>query len=317
MREEGFTKKKLIFWGSIGGFILLVILSLATLIAGIVTIEVGYVGIEKKLGKVTGVILGEGTHIVMPYYTTIEPMDARIQKVSEISRSSSSDMQAVTTEVVLNFNIDSKNAPKIYQKSGTIERFKNYIIDPAIHEAIKDATAKFNAEELITQRTKVKELIYKTLKDKLIKSHIVVQEVSIKDFKFSELFDKAIEDKQIAEQEAKKEINILQKTEAIARQTEATARGAKNAKISKAEGDAQATILNAKAEAEAVVVAAEAQKKADILNAEAKAKSQNLINGSITEKILRLRYIERWDGVLPRVSTGGKSQFLMSIDSKK
>jgi len=191
--EEGFTKKKLIFGASVVGVLFLVILCLSTFIAGIETIEVGHVGIVKQAGKVNGQVLGEGWQFVMPFYETVEQMDARIQKMSEKSKAATSDVQLVTTEVVLNFSIDSKNAPKIFQKSGTIERLKNIVIDPAIHEAIKDATSKFNAEELITQRTKVKEIIFNTLKRELSPKHIIVEAVSIKDFSFSPKFDKSIE----------------------------------------------------------------------------------------------------------------------------
>jgi regulator of protease activity HflC (stomatin/prohibitin superfamily) len=78
------------------------------------------------------------------------------------------------------------------------------LINPAVEEVLKAVLAKYTAEEIITKRGEVKNLVDHLLANRLLNYHVKVDDVSLVHVHFSENFAKAVEAKQIAEQEAKK-----------------------------------------------------------------------------------------------------------------
>ena len=119
-------------------------------------------------------------------------MEVRTQKIVESATSASKDLQDVTTQVALNYHIDPDQAQVLYQRLGL-----DYarVVSPAIQESVKQVTARFNAEELITKRETVKGQIEDQITARLAVYNIIVDAVSITDFQFSELFKSAVEAK--------------------------------------------------------------------------------------------------------------------------
>ena len=227
-------------------------------------IHPGTVGVVTHFGAVQEEILPEGLHFITPVKTKVIPIDVRIQLVEDKTSASSKDLQIVTSSVALNFYLSKTKANIIFQELGLA--YKKTIIGPTIQESLKSTIAKFNAEEVITLRPKVKQMIFEDIKTRLEKNNIVVTDFSIVDFSFSTEFNKAIEEKQIAEQSALRAVNDLERIKTEAEQVEV-----------KALGDAKAQIEIAKAEAQA----------------------QELLRKTISDQIIQLRAIEKWDGVLP------------------
>lgn len=65
-------------------------------------------------------------------------------------------------------------------------------------------------------------------------------------------------------------------------------------------------IEETKAAAEKEVAKAEGEKRAAILRAQGVAESNQIINESLNDELIRYKMLEKWDGVLPKVSgTGG------------
>jgi regulator of protease activity HflC (stomatin/prohibitin superfamily) len=167
--------------------------------------------------------LGEGLHFKIPFIETIITMDVRIQKSQTEAPAASKDLQNISTTIAVNFHIDPDRAQVVYQQIG--RDFANRVIDPAIQESVKAATAHFTAEELIARRGEVKDQTQASLSERLSKFNIIVDELSIVDFSFSDQFNRAIEEKQTAEQQALKAKRDLDriKIEADQRVTQAQA----------------------------------------------------------------------------------------------
>jgi len=89
-------------------------------------------------------------------------------------------------------------AHNVYQRTGI--DFKVRAIDPAVQEAGKAVTAEFTAEQLISERPKVREETKRLLSDRLSPFRILGDDFSIINFGFSKEFNRAIEEKQTAEQ---------------------------------------------------------------------------------------------------------------------
>ena len=187
--------------------------------------------------------LDEGIHFVIPFQDDVVQMEVRTLKYDTSTRSASQDLQTVQTTVTVNYHPDTERVHFLYKEIGL--SYENRVIQPAIDETVKQVSANYNAEELITKRPLVKADIENAIRDRLNQFYIETEVISITDFEFSPLFAKAIESKVEAEQKAQKAENDLIRIEVEARQLEAQAVGLAAANIAEAQGEAEAiSIIN-------------------------------------------------------------------------
>ena len=187
--------------------------------------------------------LDEGLHFVTPFADSVVNMEVRTLKYVKSTSSASRDLQTVSTAVTVNYHPAPNSVHFLFKEVGM--DYENRIIQPAIEEVVKQVTANYNAEELITKRPQVKSDIESAINERLIDFNIVTEVVSITDFQFSTLFASAIESKVEAEQKAFRAENDLLRIEVEARQHEAQALGIAKANIAEASGEAEAiTIIN-------------------------------------------------------------------------
>ncbi len=187
--------------------------------------------------------LDEGIHFVIPFQDEVVQMEVRTLKYDTSTRSASKDLQTVQTTVTVNYHPDTERVHFLYKEIGL--SYENRVIQPAIDETVKQVSANYNAEELITKRPLVKADIENAIRERLNQFYIDTEVISITDFEFSPLFAKAIESKVEAEQKAQKAENDLIRIEVEARQLEAQAVGTAAANIAEAQGEAEAiSIIN-------------------------------------------------------------------------
>lgn len=221
--------------------------------------------------------LNEGLHFVMPFADSVVQMEVRTLKYVKSTTSASKDLQTVSTTVTVNYHPAPDSVHHLYQGVGL--DYEDRIIQPAVEEVVKQVTANYNAEELITKRPQVKADIEREITDRLADFDIVTEVISITDFQFSTLFAAAIEAKVEAEQRALKAENDLLRIEVEARQIEQQAQGEANANIARANGEAEAIrIIN-----------------------EALAQNPNYLEWLKTQS---------WDGQLPLVVGDGGTPFI-------
>ena len=182
--------------------------------------------------------LDEGLHFVTPFADSVVNMEVRTLKYVKSTSSASKDLQTVTTAVTVNYHPSQNSIHHLYKEIGL--DYENRVIQPAIEEVVKQVTANYNAEELITKRPLVKSDIEAEIGVRLTGFNIITEVISITDFQFSPLFARAIEDKVEAEQKALKAENDLRRIEVEARQHEAQAQGIAGANIAEAQGEAEA-----------------------------------------------------------------------------
>jgi prohibitin 2 len=263
------------------GFIVLIVV----LAASIKIVEAGNRGVLLNFGAVdTSVSLAEGIHFVVPFRDNVVPIEVRTQKIVENAASASRDLQDVSTQVALNYHVNPDTAQVLFRQLGF--DYANRVIAPAIQESVKQVTARFNAENLITNRETVKSEIENQIKQRLAAYNVEVETISITEFQFSEQFRRAVEAKVEAEQRALQANNELRRIEIEAQQAEAKAVGERQANIARAEGVRQANILQAQGESEAI----------------------KIIDVQLRENPRYLEWLktQRWDGVLPLVTGGAE-----------
>lgn len=221
--------------------------------------------------------LSEGLHFVTPFADTVVNVEIRTLKYVKTTSAASKDLQTVTTAVTVNYHPEPSTVHNLYQEVGIF--YEERVIQPAIEEVVKQVTANYNAEELITKRPQVKSDIEIEIRERLASFNILTDVVSITDFEFSPLFSQAIEAKVEAEQKALKAENDLIRIQVEAQQREAQAKGVAAANIAEAEGEAKAI---------------------QIIN-EALAQNPNYLEWLKTQE---------WDGRLPLVVGEGGTPFI-------
>ncbi|MDJ0574958.1 MAG: prohibitin family protein [Xenococcaceae cyanobacterium MO_234.B1] len=200
MRSNNTFPAQLIFY-LVGGFFFFLIIGF---LKPFVIVNAGERGVVMRFGKVQDVVFDEGLHPVIPVVTTVKKLSVRVQKNDMNAEASSRDLQDIKMDIAVNWHIEPTQVNKIFQRVGDEAQIVFRIINPAVSEVVKAATAKKNAEEIITKRTELKQEIDNQLKKRLVDYGIVVDDISLVNISFSPEFAKAIEAKQIAEQEAKR-----------------------------------------------------------------------------------------------------------------
>ena len=256
---------------------LLIVGVLAT--AAVQIVDAGHRGVLLHWNAVDVTIppLDEGLHFVVPFQDSVVNMEVRTLLFVKATSSASKDLQTVTTEVTVNYHPDPETINILYKEVGL--NYQNRIIAPAVEEVVKQVTANYNAEELITKRPLVKSDIEQEITKRLNVYNLITEVISITDFQFSSLFSSAIESKVEAEQKALKAENDLRRIEVEARQ-----------RAAQAEGVARANVAEATGEAEAI----------KIIN-EALAQNPNYLEWLKTQI---------WDGKLPLVVGSGGTPFI-------
>jgi regulator of protease activity HflC (stomatin/prohibitin superfamily) len=233
--DVNFGKAKAVVIGAIILIIIGVVVS-----ASIQIVDAGYRGVLLHWNAVDLTIppLDEGLHFVIPFQDSVVPMEVRTLKFVKDTSSASRDLQTVSTEVTVNYRPSANSVHTLYKEVGL--QYEDRIIQPAVEEVVKQVTARYNAEELITKRPQVKADIEQEITTRLNVYNINTDVISITDFQFSPLFAQAIESKVEAEQKALKAENDLIRIEVEARQLAAQAEGLAAANIAEANGEAQA-----------------------------------------------------------------------------
>lgn len=199
-----------------------IVIGLLALMSSITFVQAGHVGIVTRFGAVKRVV-EPGLVIKMPIVERVVKMETRVQKNESEASAASKDLQDVGSVIAINYRIDPKQALAVYQDVGV--DYRERLIDPALQEAFKAVTARYTAEELITDRSDVKNAALSHIKERLEPRHIIVDDLNIVNFNFSKSFNAAIEEKQVAQQNVAREKQNLERIKVEAEQARSQAQG--------------------------------------------------------------------------------------------
>ena len=227
------SNKLKIFAGIVTFIIIILIMS-----ESVVIVQAGHRGVVLYVGAVENRVLGEGLHFIVPFAEQVIQLEVRTLKFQADASAASNDLQEVATVIALNYHIDPSKTNIIYQQLGA--DYTDRIIAPTIQESVKASVAKFNAEQLITNRETAKSTIAQAISRTLSARNILVETVFITDFKFSQAFASQIEQKVVAFQKYLTEQNNLKAVQVVANQTVVQAQAGARANVAKATGESQA-----------------------------------------------------------------------------
>lgn len=250
--------------------------------ASLTIVPAGNTGVVLTMGKVSATSFQEGAHFKIPFVQTVENMSNKIQVYETPASAVSKDLQTVISTLAVNYRLVSDKSADMYKNVGL--DYQTILITPVVQECFKSATANYTAEQLITERQTVADDVKTALESKLKDYGIYIEKFNIVNFDFSTEFNNAIEAKQVAEQ------NLL-----------------------KTKTEQEQAIVIANAEAEKKVIAAKAEAEAIMAEAQANADANELLEKSLTPKVIAYQQIQKWNGVLPKV-TGSDNGMLVNID---
>ena len=278
----------------IATIIVIAFIAAVSVIMSIKIVPAGCTGVVMTFGEVSDTSLTEGLHFVIPFAQKVEIISNKIQIYETTADAVSKDLQAVSTKIAVNYRIRSEASARIFREIGI--DYKDVILMPTVQEGMKSVCAKYNAEQLISQRAAVAEEIKVELEGKVSEYGIEIEKFNIVNFDFSKEFNDAIEAKQVAEQ------NLIK------------TRTEQNQEIVVAEAEAKKKVIQAEADAKNRVVAAEAEAKAIKAKADAQAEANKTISASINPSLIQYQTIEKWNGVVPKVAGSANPLISLGID---
>ena len=265
-------------WGVLTGvgFIVTFVIGLLLLLMSLTIVGATERGVVTLFGKVQGTV-EPGMHFLNPF-ASVHTYDVQTQKETTEATAASKDLQEVTAEIALNYNINPDGIVGLYLAVG--DDVSSRVIDPSLQESIKAATAKYTAEELITKRAVVTDEILTNVRaaiaERLKGEFITVDAIAVTNFSFSESFNVAIESKVTAEQNA-----LAQKN-----------------KLEQVKYEAQQTIEKAKAEAESIRIQAQA------------------VTSQGGADYVKLKAIEKWNGTVPSTMVPGATVPFIDLNNR-
>ena len=273
--------------GRIGAIIVGAVIVLTIIVVMFCTVRVpaGYVAVQYNMnGGVQEKVLTQGWHVVPPtvkttkytvgieqsYLTKDEKGDS---EDNDRFTASSAEGKAIDIDLTFTYQYKPEDVTGVFTrfKGQSGEEVKNSFIKPNIISWSKEVLAKYNVADIIGAE---KENVNKAITDYVAKKFepygITVSNVTLINVGVDKKTREVINNKIAAQQNAE--------TQKIKNQTA----------IDKAEADAEAKMIKAEAE----------------------AKANKMIEESLTDNVIKKKYIEKWNGELPNVTTGKDSLIL-------
>jgi regulator of protease activity HflC (stomatin/prohibitin superfamily) len=225
----------------------------------------------KEYGKVKEVITDPGMEFDFWLGKSYERIDTKTQDLKIEAMTYSSDAQVMNVSLAVQHKFLGGEAKKIIKDYGSTKALTERITS-VLTETPKAVLSTRTAMEIIANRSSITPEIREAIQNALgDKYPVEVTNVVILNIDFSDAFEQAVEEKMIAEQNK----------------------------------------LKADFENEKKVATAKANAEAKILEAEAEAKSNELLEKSITDKTLRDKYLDKWDGKLPSTMVGEDTMLMV------
>lgn len=206
----------------------------------------------------------------------------------------SSEGLAIETDIALNFTLDAKKVPDIYERwRSDIEDIEHKYIRQTVREALQSQFAKYTAEDLYSAKKEiVRAETEKYLRDKLEPYGFIISQFTVNRIEPPAQVISAINAKVAMIQQAQQAEQEVHKKEAEAQQAVAVAEGKAKSMQAEAQGEAQAITLRA----------------------EAQAKANKILAESVTNQLIEYQKTEKWDGKLPTFQGTGAT--MLNLGSK-
>lgn len=187
-----------------------------------------------RFSGVKDVVVGEGTHFLIPWVQRPIIFDIRAKPRNIPVATGSKDLQTVSITLRILYRPKQEALPAIYTNLGI--DYDERVLPSITTEVLKAVVAQFDAAEMITQREVVSNTVRQELTKRASTFSILLDDISLTHLTFGQEFTQAVEQKQVAQQDAERARYLVEKEEHV-----------KSAAIIRAEGESEAANMIARA----------------------------------------------------------------------
>lgn len=287
---------------AVGGVILFITLVIMALTkTGFAIVNDGERGVMKSGTKYDMEELTPGYHFFIPVWQTVDVQTIRPKLINySTSESNSTDTDLLIFEPVIE-GLDNKGIPvklalsieirpvdtqlaEMYKEDGDFDNSFYKKVKQPNREAVQATISRFSVDTIMDKRAEVE----KTLVDMITQSYtrnpyFKLETVNLKDIVVPESIRTKQLEVQSAKQDSLKAAELITKAENEAKAREAVAQGEANARLIEANGI---------------------------------AKANDTVSKSLTDNILQMERIKKWNGTVPHFVGSDKSSFIFQTDSK-
>lgn len=206
------------------------------LLASIVQIDAGQVGVKSLFGKVQNDVLTSGLHLINPLmevsrldiktqnYTMSGVHDEGIKTGDDAIRVLTADGLEVTIDLTVLFRLTESDAPRLVMETGV--NYVDKIVRPLTRTKIRDNAVYYDAVALYSnKRDEFQNRIFKSIEDDFKKRGLFLEQLLVRNITLPQSVKATIEGKINAEQEAQKMQFVLQKEKQEAERKRVEAQG--------------------------------------------------------------------------------------------
>lgn len=271
-------------------------------------IRPGEVALDVHYGKIRNGVLLPGRHHVSVLGTRVVRFDSRVINYSQKLKFPTKEGIEVTTEITLLYHLIPDSLKSIYMKFG--KDYQTTVIEDNLIHMMRQTGLNYKATDLITERSSLETTIKEKLSEVLGKYGFTVDLILLKDIDLPADVVQTIQSKLNAEELSKKteiDLEIKKKNRDYDIETQK--------KEAELEIEKQRLTLD---------FAIEKQKKENerlLIESEAIKKSQDILNASITDKLIRFKALDITRDLVKSANskiiiTDGKSPILLNENNK-
>jgi regulator of protease activity HflC (stomatin/prohibitin superfamily) len=223
-------------WGRTVKIAGIIIMTFGVLLASVVQIDAGQVGVKSLFGKVQNDVLKSGLHVINPLvevnrldiktqnYTMSGVHDEGTKAGDDAIKVLTSDGLEVTIDLTVLFRLAEGDAPRLVRETGV--NYVDKIVRPLTRTKIRDNSVYYEAVALYsTKRDEFQNKIFKSIESDFKNRGLFLEQLLVRNITLPQSVKATIEGKINAEQEAQKMQFILQKEKQEAERKRVEAQG--------------------------------------------------------------------------------------------
>ena len=284
----------------IGGSVLFAIILICSCITIIPT---GYTGVRTTFGQIDEAVVPNGPNFKIPIVQKIQRVNNKLQDTKtpedyQIWSETKERTALYYTDLTITYQISREKSAWIY---ANVSNYKSSLLSTDLIASAVKSASKTLSDTDATNRAIIEPLVTKTLQDsvdsKYGKNVLFISKVIISNADFEESYNNAVAEKQKAQLTYEQQQIENKKS------------------IEKAEASAKVKEVEANANKKQTEINAEAKANATITEAQAQAKANQMINDSVTDKVIAYMQADKWDGKRSKVVLGNGSDVMIDAGS--
>ncbi len=202
--------------------VLLVLASL--LMTSCVVVRQDEVAVKRRVGKLVGDPIGEGSRLYNPILSRYIKIPIRnINKKINLDIPSKEGL-TIRSEMSILYRVNPREVKKLLREVG--EFYEDDLIAPVFRSALADVSAKFMAKDMHTgERAEIENAVQELMMETLTDKGIIIERVLMKRIVLPATLTAAIEEKLAAEQDAQRMEFVLQREQQEAERKKIEAQG--------------------------------------------------------------------------------------------